>query len=353
MHEEQPVSQIETTDFSLAVLNPGGHDQGQSFHGGAGEPTSTAHAPINFHAYAACVNGSFCRETQAALDTSYPVLLLLRRNLVLCLKTLKKLQAAGRKVAISLKETGAHQIVELLSDSRNLSLFGMIVERADGCLATTPFSTSIYRAWRPKAPPETVEFIPTPYPVGDPRWDFSCSLEERTGIWLGTREFKVPTRNHLASIMILKTLVERLDTHLDLINVDGRLGRKLLQALNFPKKHLRVTEARMPYPKYLKFLSTHRCVFQLDQSRVPGQVTGDALLCHLPCVGGNGTIDRAAYPQFCLTDQAPEAILDQLEKLMTDDSFYTEQIALGQKNAAQSISFPIIAKRLEQFFNRL
>ena len=55
----------ESRGFRLTVLNPGGHDREQSFPHDAGEP-GPEHAPVNFHAFAACTRGSFQRETKRA-----------------------------------------------------------------------------------------------------------------------------------------------------------------------------------------------------------------------------------------------------------------------------------------------
>ena len=76
-------------------------------------------------------------------------------------------------------------------------------------------------------------------------------------------------------------------------NVDGRRGRKLLRALG--ADNLRVLEGRRPYGEYLRAMAACRVVFQLDESAVPGQVAGDALLCRMPCIGGNGAIDQIAF----------------------------------------------------------
>ena len=45
----------------------------------------------------------------------------------------------------------------------------------------------------------------------------------------------------------------------------------------------------------------HKIVLQADKSAVPGQVAGDALLCRMPCVGGDGAIDRLAFRRFADT----------------------------------------------------
>ena len=55
---------------------------------------------------------------------------------------------------------------------------------------------------------EPDEFIPTPYPMADSRWDFSRPFGERSGIFIGTREWDVPSRHHLAALVIALGLGE-------------------------------------------------------------------------------------------------------------------------------------------------
>src|SRR5690606_7711019 len=127
-----------------------------------------------------------------------------------------------------------------------------------------------------------VEFIPTPYPVEDSRWDFSLPAESRKGIFLGTREWSVPSRNHLAALLTIRPLAEAMQEPVTVFNQDGWRGRRLLEELQYPEKLLRVIEGKLPYPQYLRLMARHKLVFQLDASAVPGQVAGDALLCRIP-----------------------------------------------------------------------
>src|ERR1700675_1590505 len=102
-------------EFRLTVLNPGGRDLEQYFDKPTG-PDSPAHAPVNFHAYAACTQGSFHREIKSAIAENTPVLLLLRGNLKATERALQDLKEQKRKVAIALKESGLHQISQQLRD---------------------------------------------------------------------------------------------------------------------------------------------------------------------------------------------------------------------------------------------
>ena len=131
-------------DFRLTVLNPGGRDPQQQFHRVPG-PDEGRHAPINFHAFAACTLGAFHRDTRCAVAEGTSVLLLLRSDFRASERALSDLKKHGRTVAVSLKETGLHQIAQQLRDPGKLSRLIKIVREADGCIATTPEAADIYQ----------------------------------------------------------------------------------------------------------------------------------------------------------------------------------------------------------------
>ena len=276
--------------LALAVLNPGGRDAEQSFAtAGSLSPQAGGHPPVNYHAYAACTGGGFYREAGRIPAAQRAVLLLLRRDLKKAARVLETLQAGGKTVAVVFKEAGRHQVAALFAgEPERLRWFREICARADFCLASTPDLLPLYHG----AGARRALFLPTPYPVDLPEWDFSQPPESRRGIFIGTREFEVPSRNHLAALLAVRELGEPVTV----INRDGRAGRRMLEALGYPAERLRVVEGPLPYPEYLRLMAGHRLVFQLDRSGVPGQVAGDALLCRVPCVGGDGAVDQLAYP---------------------------------------------------------
>ncbi len=328
--------------FRLAVLNPGGRDREQHFPDGTGD-VGHEHPPTNFHAYAACTRGSFLRETKSALAIDMSILLLIRGDFKASERVLIALKKHGRKVAVSLKETGLHQIANQLCDRAKLSRFLRIVRQADGCIASTPEAAEIYRA----AGSGSSVFIPTPYPLDDSRWDFSRPLDKRRGIFIGTREWNVPSRNHLGALLIARQLSDATSESITVFNFDGRKGRELLSQLDFPVKKLRVLEKKISYPEYLREVAQHKIVLQLDTSFVPGQVAGDALLCRVPCIGGNGAIDRLAFPQISSIGETKELAL----RLLRDRDFYREIVTTAQHN--KRLTFASIASELENFFATL
>jgi hypothetical protein len=72
---------------------------------------------------------------------------------------------------------------------------------------------------------------------------------------------------------------------------------------------------------------------------VPGQVAGDAALCGVPCVGGDGAVDRLLLPE--MPDPAA---------LLADDDLYAETTRQIAARASREIAFDVVARRLAGFF---
>ncbi len=326
--------------FRLTVLNPGGRDRAQDFSLGKNEPDDREHAPVNFHGYAACTGGAFERDVARAIAARRPVLLLLRGDFKETRSALLKLKAAKLPVAVSFKETGLHQIARQLSDPKRAERLREIVQAADGCLGATPETVVFYGGG---------EFIPTPYPIDDPRWDFSLSLGGRRGVLVGTREWNAPSRNHLAALVLAAGLGESITV----FDEEPKRCRKILGALGVPPGSMRILEKRLPYRDYLAEMARHKIVLQADKSCVPGQVAGDALLCRMPCVGGDGTIDRLGFPATCGYGRSLGELGDLAARLLREPDFYAEIVTHSQERARECLSFEAVARQLEAFFAKL
>src|ERR1044072_7126251 len=230
--------------FRLTVLNPKGRDPEQEFRD-LPAPGEGAHAPTNFHAFAACTKGAFHHNPRRAIAENTPVLLLLCGDFRASERALADLKKHGRTVVVSLKETGLHQIAPQLCDRSRLSRFMKIVAQAHSRIATTPEAAELYQSvrWRLRR----VAFIPTPYPVDDQRWNFCRPPDQQSGIFVGTREWDVPSRNHLAALLVARQLCDATREPVTVVNLDGYKGRRLLGELNFPKGKLRLIEKWKAY----------------------------------------------------------------------------------------------------------
>jgi hypothetical protein len=335
--------------FKLNVLNPGGRDPEQYFETEI-TPDSAAHPPINFHAFAACTGGAFHRDVKNALAEKGPILLLLRGNFKGSQRALVECKGEKRTVVVSLKETGLHQIAHQLCDRGKMSRFFDIVRQADGCLATTPEAAEIYRRVRDKHDARTVAFIPTPYPLEDRHWDLSTPPDKQHGIFIGTREWNVPSRNHFAALLLARQLCETTGESVTVFNLDGRKGARRLSALKYPEGKLRVIEERKRYADYLREVAKNKIVLQLDRSRVPGQVAGDALLCRTVCVGGDGTIERIAFPSSCGEGRTFDSLGALAVELIKNTAGRATTVMESQWRGLERLSFQAVRTQLANFF---
>ncbi len=334
-------------NFRLSVLNPGGHDPEQHFRDPPA-PGEGAHPPINFHAFAACTRGAFHHNPRRAAAEDTPVLLLLRGDFRASERALADLKKQGRTVVVSLKETGLHQIAQQLCNRTRLSRFMKIVAQADGCIATTPEAAEIYQSIRRSL--RRVAFIPTPYPIEDQRWNFCLTPDEQSGIFVGTREWDVASRNHFAALLVARQLYDATGEPVTVVNLDGYKGQRLLAELRIPAKELRVIERWKSYADYLREVARHKIILQLDRSHVPGQVAGDALLCRIPCVGGDGATERIAFSKTCGQGRTITEIASMALDLLKNADLRAAIVAESEQRALEQVSFQAVRAQLAKFF---
>jgi len=316
-------------------INPDGRDAPVDYRNGAGDPDPRVHPPVNYWAYAAATGGQFHQSVDAVRDPCDAVIVLLRRRNGPAIRAIEQLKRAGRRVFVSWKETGLHQIDQQTRWWWQRASFHRALSIADGAVAATQASVERYRHDGPSRFP--VHFIPTPYPVDVAAWDFSMPIEQRRGILVGTREFDVPSRRHEAALALAAEIASHAKVPVTVMCGQPRdrdRVRKLLAGVE-----LELVEQRRPYPEYLWMVARHRLVLQLDRSSVPGQVAGDALLCRIVCLGGNGTSEQIAFPEYAAMNDHAHEIEDAAELLLRDTSAYRAAIERSQRLGAEKLSF--------------
>jgi hypothetical protein len=137
------------------------------------------------------------------------------------------------------------------------------------------------------------------------------------------------------------------------VNLDGYKGRRLLGELNFPRGTLRLIEKWKSYPDYLRDVAQHKIVLQLDRSHVPGQVAGDALVCRIPCVGGDGAIERIAFPKTCGEGRSVTDIASMALEMLKNADLRAAIAAESQERGREQLSFQTMRSRLTKFFAQL
>ena len=341
---------------SLAVLNPKGRDPYLDYRKGPDSYEPGIHAPVNFHAYAAATLGAFFDSTDQFLkqrEKFRGVLVLIRRRTWITLDAVRTLKAAGVTVVVAWKECSHNQISRQLRNPRALAAYGEILELTDGVLSPT-------LAWPPRTGVigqnefwNKLKFLPTPYPIDFPAWDFSTPIESRYGLMIGTREFKTDSRNHVHAIARAASLAHEFNIpRVTVINSEKKKGMKMLTELekSFPKGCLTILENPLPYLDYMKLIASHRVVYQMDRSTVPGQVAGDCLLARTICAGGSSTIEKMAFSVF--SDDGTirmKNVFERISQILFDDDAYRSAILNSQKVAEQSLSFEAAARELGEW----
>jgi hypothetical protein len=134
-------------------------------------------------------------------------------------------------------------------------------------------------------------------------------------------------------------------------NLDGWRGRRWLRQLGFGQGLLRVIERRLPYTEYLQKMATHRMVFQLDATGGVGSVAGDALLCRIPCVGGNGNAERLLFPDLSSQNASAVDLLYGVSRLLDHGHDRDQAVDRALQIARERLSFDIVQQSLEQLFH--
>jgi hypothetical protein len=106
----------------------------------------------------------------------------------------------------------------------------------------------------------------------------------------------------------------------------------------------------MGYRAYLGEVAHHKIIFQLDRSRVPGQVAGDALLCRSVCVGGDGATERIAFPETCGEKRGDAELIEIAERLLTKEEERQAVAERATKIAKEKLSFRAGRETLARFF---
>jgi hypothetical protein len=91
---------------------------------------------------------------------------------------------------------------------------------------------------------------------------------------------------------------------------------------------------------------------QLDRSRVPGQVAGDALLTRAVCVGGDGAIERIAFPKTSGEGRGINELASIALDLLRNAESRAVIVTESQQFALERLSFEAVRLQVANFFAR-
>lgn len=334
---------IDDATVRIDVINPWGRDAPVDWRGGLTAPGAPGHPPINYWAWAAATGGEFHQRPETVTTAPDAVVVLLRWRGLANLRAVRQLKARGLTVFVSWKESGAAQIAQQLRWPWMRWLHRRVLAAADGAFATTEPGSRHYLDYG--LPPARVHAVPTPYAFDEPGWDFSQPDAARSGVIVGTRQFDVPSRRHAEALQLAGRVARAANCRLTVFNLDGAAGRARVQALTGEiPAGIRWIEQRLAYPDFLREIAAHRLVLQRDAGWVPGQIAGDALLCGIVNVGGNGAVQRLAFPEFAEPECSEAALEAAAIRLLTDLPAWREA-ARGARVRAQHLGLSFASSR--------
>jgi hypothetical protein len=82
-------------------------------------------------------------------------------------------------------------------------------------------------------------------------------------------------------------------------------------------------------------------------------VAGDALLCRVACVGGDGAIERIAFPKTCGEGRTTTEIASMALDLLKNSELRAATVSESQERALERLSFQAARSQLADFFAKL
>jgi hypothetical protein len=82
-------------------------------------------------------------------------------------------------------------------------------------------------------------------------------------------------------------------------------------------------------------------------------VAGDALLCRIPCVGGDGAVERIAFSRTCGEGRSISEIASMALDLLKNTDLRAAIVAESQERAQAQLSFQAVRSRLARFFAQI
>ncbi len=329
---------------SLEVLVPQGRDAHVSYAEGPPSPGESSHEPINFHAMAAATGGGFHASIDTIKGDRRSVLVLIPRRSRRAVEAVKELRKRGHRVLVTWKECGVHQLDQAWLDPDHEAVCGELNGMIDAWVASSPAARDRLAA---RLPNSRVIELPTPYPVDVPSWQrWAIPAADRSGIFIGTREWATPLRRHSEAVRLAVALAKRHEgLAITVVNTEGWRGWWRIWRAAGDVNMMDLN--RMPYLSLLEVMSRHRLVLQRDASGVPGQVAGDALLAGVPCLGGSGMVDGLAFSHLPGAQSGDDVVMAAVEAILTDADHADAVMADARDRAMATVSFGAFRKQWE------
>ena len=286
------------------------------------------------------------------MATGRPVLLLLRgpRHLSVAYNWMRYLKKAGRCVVVTFKEAGSIQVAAQYTRAADLRRLAAVLDLADGCLAPTPFLMDFFDLARPPAVDPAlprrlpVADIPDALSGGRSTLGFFHSARTGGGGFLSARASSIfavapaPRRASRRAPQLHQSDERGCHGHQPRrpARREGARGAGVFGRSR--RAHCACCRGRCPTlntcARWRGTGSSSNSTAAACRDRSPG----DALLCRLPCVGGDGAIEQIAFPDLAGHDKDPARLVEIAAAVLSDGEHYERAWRDGQMRGRRKVS---------------
>ena len=192
-------------------------------------------------------------------------------------------------------------------------------------------------------------FIPTPYPISDTSWDFSCPLGERRGIFVGTREWDVPSRATILPPSFAAVGFWTNRSHSSTKNQSVVTSSRPPSASRAIRCVI-LGPRYFPYRDYLAEMARHKIVLQADNKQRAGTSGGRRPALPYARVGGDGAVDRLAFPAHLRIWPFVRRTAGAGRALAARSRLFTRRSSRNRSTGRSGSGFAVVARQLADFF---
>ncbi len=331
----------------LRILNPNMQSPVHYFPDGAGNLDPDRCPPIGVYALAGCTRGSVHRTIDTLPSGEYPVLILLSGSLD---KDKELIREVTREIPDKIllgcwKEGRLDRLAADLGEGAAFQQFTDMLGELNGVISVDARTSKLLKELHLA---RHNLYLPLPYPVDSPAWDFSVTPEGRgRGIFVSADGFDPTSESHGARIQFLNQFATK--NHLK-VTVYHHFP-DVLAGLEIPDELFTEPNRTLTYGEYLILMAEHRFVMGFGKDLIGGDVFGGALLSRSVYLAGDGDIAPLLFPETFL--ESPEeigALETAATRLLDDDGAYEEAVRGSQARALKHVSFAAARARLAEFF---
>lgn len=307
-----------------------------------------------WHSYAAATKGMAMVYGMDGWERIYEcdmVIVAVFSNVYEAVGPIMELKDRGKVVALAYHE-GLQMLQYIIArDIQYMAQFYNIasISGCDFVLFSTPRQTGLF--WRAMGAFENVpvHYVPFAYPMNI-RKNYIVPVKERNGIFIGYSDPSTSLmKNSLMLLLVASHLAKKHDTFVTIIANHCDYHEWFVDEGG--KNRLIVIKPG-DYHKFLGVLSHNQICISLDTSLCQGQMSFDAAMVGIPCIGGSTDGQGILYKELAFDTTNLNKIIEMADRCLSDDMFYNKKVSYAEFSMFFKCSFDAVSNQLLDLYKR-